>query len=79
MEKALQTPRSESPFKVGYSQLKSIRELDNIFDSETKIANRDALPATPAPLMNKSARLPRVEDHTAPSPKVDPDKESKYI
>ena len=42
--KELQTPRPESPFKVGDAQLKSIRELSHIFDAETKIPNRDAFP-----------------------------------
>ena len=45
--KALQTPKPESPFQVGDSQLKSIRELANIFDAETKTPNRDALPGPP--------------------------------
>ena len=45
LEKALQTPRSESHFQVGYAQLKTIRELYQMFDSETKISNRDALPS----------------------------------
>ena len=45
--KALQTPRSESPFQVGESQLKAIRELSQIFDAETTIPNRDALPTPP--------------------------------
>ena len=34
LAKSLQTPRSESPFQVGESQLKAIRELANIFDVE---------------------------------------------
>ena len=42
--KALQKPRPESTFQVGDSQLKAIRELSQIFDAETKIPNRDALP-----------------------------------
>ena len=44
LEKALQTPRLESTFQSGDSQLKSIRELANIFDADTKIPNRGALP-----------------------------------
>ena len=44
LEKALQTPSPESPFQVGDAQLKAIRELSQIFDAETKIPNRDALP-----------------------------------
>ena len=44
LEKALQTPRTESTFKVGDSQLKKVRELANMFDADTKISNRDALP-----------------------------------
>ena len=47
LAKALQTPRTESHFLVGESQLKVIRELANIFDAETKILNRDALPTPP--------------------------------
>ena len=43
LENALQTPRPESPFQVGDSQLKAIRELSPIFDAETKIPNMDAL------------------------------------
>ena len=45
--KALQTPRPESPFHVGDSQLKSIRELAKIFDEATKTPKRDALPTPP--------------------------------
>ena len=74
--KAFQTPRLESPFQVGYAQLKAIRELSQIFDAETKIPNRDALTTPPDSLMNKRTKLPRVEDQTAPPPRVDPDKES---
>ena len=48
--KAFQTPRPESPFKVGDTQLKAIRELSQIFDAETKIPNRDAL--SPPPHIN---------------------------
>ena len=44
LAKALKTPRPESPFQVGDTQLKAIRELAKIFDEETKIPNRDALP-----------------------------------
>ena len=44
LAKALQTPRQESPFQVGGDQLKAIRALSQIFDAETKIPNRDALP-----------------------------------
>ena len=44
LEKALQTTRPESPFQVGDTQLKAIRELSHIFDVETKIPNRDAFP-----------------------------------
>ena len=32
---SFQTPRPESPFQVGDSQLKAIRELANTFDAET--------------------------------------------
>ena len=47
LAKALQTPRPESPFQVWDAQLKAIRELSHIFDAETKIPNRDALPPPP--------------------------------
>ena len=47
LAKDLQTPRPESPFQVGDAQLKAIRELSQIFDAETKIQNRDALPPPP--------------------------------
>ena len=43
LEKALQTPRPESPFRVGDSQLKVIRELAKIFDAGAIIPNRYAL------------------------------------
>ena len=51
LAKALQTPRLESPFHSGESQLKSIMKLAKILDAETKIPNRDALPTPSAPLM----------------------------
>ena len=79
LEKALLTPRPESLFKVGDSQLKAIRELANIFDSETKIPNRDAFPIPPDLLMKKMTKIPRVEDQTSPPPRVDPDEEYKNI
>ena len=47
IEKALQKPRLESPFQVGDAQLKSIRQLSQIFDAETKTPNMDALPTPP--------------------------------
>ena len=47
LAKALQTPRLESPFQVVDSQLKAIRELENIFNSEIKIPNRDSLTTPP--------------------------------
>ena len=47
LAKALQPPRSESPFQVGGAQHKAIRGLSQIFDAETKIQNRDALPPPP--------------------------------
>ena len=75
--KALQTPRPESPFQVGDTQLKSRRELIQIFDTETKIPNRDAFTTPPDLLMKKMTKTPRVEDQTAPTPRVDPDDESK--
>ena len=79
LEKALQTPRPESPFQVGDSQLKAIRELAKIFGVETKTPNRDALTTPSDSLMKNSTKHPRVEDHTDPPPGVDPDKESKNI
>ena len=60
LSKSLQTPRPESPFQMGDSQLKAIRKLANIFYSETKIPNRGVLPTPPDPLMNNSTKLPRV-------------------
>ena len=45
--KAFQTPSPESHFQVGDSKLKAIRELANIFDTETMIPNRDTLPTPP--------------------------------
>ena len=62
---------------MGGAQLKAIRELCQIFDAETKIPNRDALPTPPDWLMKKMTKLPRVEDQTTPPPRVDPDEESK--
>ena len=47
LAKALQTLRPESFFQVGDAQLKSIKELSLIFNAETKIPNRDALPPPP--------------------------------
>ena len=76
LSKDLQTPSPESPFQVGDAQLKAIRELTEIFDAEIKIPNRDALPIPPRLSNEKRNKLPRVEDHTAPSPNVDPDQES---
>ena len=77
LAKALQKTSLESPFQVGDSQIKAIRWLANIFDSETKIPNMDKLPTPLAPLMKKSSKLPKVEYKTAPPPRVDPDEESK--
>ena len=59
--KSLQTPSPESFFQVGDTQLKSIRELSQIFDAETKIPERDALPTPPDLLIKKMTKLPRVE------------------
>ena len=42
-EKTLQTPSPESPFDVGDTQCKAIREFSQIFDAETKIPKRDVL------------------------------------
>ena len=61
LAKALQTPSPESPFQVGYAQLKEIRELYQTFDAETKIPNRDAFTTPPDSLMNERTKLPRVE------------------
>ena len=77
LAKALQTPRPESPFQVGGAQLKSIRELSQIFDAGTKIPKRDSLPTPPYSLMKKRTKLPRVEYHISPPPRVDTDEESK--
>ena len=44
LAKSLQTPEPESPFQVLDAKMKEIRILANIFDAETKIPNRDALP-----------------------------------
>ena len=62
---------------MGDAQLKAIKELSQIFYAETKIPNRYALPPPLDSLMKKSTKLPRVEDQTAPPPRVDPDEESK--
>ena len=78
LAKALQKPKPESPFQVGESQLKSIRELANIFDAETKIPNRDTLPTPPALPTKNITKVPRVEDQMAPPPRVDPYDEYKY-
>ena len=77
LAKALQTPRSESNFQVGYSQLKAIRGLAKLFDAENKIPNRDELPTPPDSLMKNITKLPRAEDQTTPPPRVDTDDESK--
>ena len=79
LSKSLQTPSPESTFQVGSSQLKSVRELSDIFDAENKIPNRDTLPTPPAPITKKRSKLPKVEDHTSPPPRVDPDDKSKDI
>ena len=60
---------------LGEAQLKEIRELSRIFDAETKIPNRDALPTPPDSLMKEGTKLPRVEDQTTTPPRVDPDEE----
>ena len=71
LAKSLQTPRPESPFKVGEDQIKETRELAKIFYAETKIPNMDALTTHPNSLMNKRTKLPMAEDQTAPPPRVD--------
>ena len=75
--KALQTPRPGSPFQVRDSHLKAIRELANIFNVETKIRNRDALPTPQDPLIKRSTKLTSVEYYTAQHQRVDSEKESK--
>ena len=74
LAKALQKPRPESTFQVGDAQLKAIRELSQIFDVETRIPNRDTFPTPPELIMKIRTKLTRVEDQTAPPPRVDPDK-----
>ena len=51
LEKSLQTPRPESPFQVGDSQLKSNMELAKKCDAEIQLPNTDSLtnPPTPPP------------------------------
>ena len=46
-----------------------------IFDAETKISNKDALPTPPDSLINKRTKLPRVEYQKDASTRVDPDEE----
>ena len=77
LAKELQTTSPESHFQVGDSQLKAIRELAKIFYAETKIPNRDALPNPQDSLLKNSTKLPRVEDYTAPPPRVYTDEEYK--
>ena len=60
LAKDLQTPRPESPFQVGDAQLKARRELAKIFDVETEIPKRDALPTPADSLMKKRTKLPRL-------------------
>ena len=64
---------------MGDAHVKAIKELAHIFDAETKIPNKYALPAPPELITRKSAKIPRLEDQTAQPPRVDPDKESKNI
>ena len=45
--KALEAPLSESPFKVGDSQLKSLREAEKRFEATFEQPNRDVLPPNP--------------------------------
>ena len=71
LAKALQTPRPESPFQVGDSQLIAIRESTKIYDADTKIPDRDAMTTTPDLIMKKMTKLPWVEDQTAPHTRVD--------
>ena len=61
LAKYSQTTSQESPFQVGDSQFKVIRELAKIFDADNKIPNRDSLPTQPEPLMKKSTKLPRMD------------------
>ena len=55
LAKTLQAPRPELNFQVGDAQLKTMKELYEIFDADTKIPNRDALPTPP--------RLANEEEH----------------
>ena len=75
LENALPKSKPESSFQVGDAQLKAIIELAKIFNAETKIPNRDALPTPPDSLMKKRTKLPKVEYQTDPPPRVDPYKE----
>ena len=47
----------------------------SFFNAETKIPNRDAMPTPLPPLINNSTKILRVEDQTAPLPRVDPEEE----
>ena len=38
----------------------------------------DVLPTPPSPIIKKSSKLPRMEYHTAPPTRVDPNEESEY-
>ena len=73
---ALKTTETAYPFQVGDAQFKAIRKLANIFETETKIPNRDALPNPHDSIMKKGTKLPRVEDQTYPPTRGVPDKES---
>ena len=74
LKNALQTPRTESTFQGGDSQLKAIMEPANICYARTQIPNRDSLPDPPSsPLTKESYKLPRVEDQTASTRRVDSD------
>ena len=65
LKKNLQTPRPESPFQLRDTKLKTIRELSQICDADTKISNRDTLPTPLSPLLKNRSKIPRVEDHEA--------------
>ena len=77
LAKALKTPRSDSPFQVGESQLKEIMEYNKKFDAEIQLSNRDALPTPPYSLIKQSSKLPRVKYQIPPPTRVDTEDEYK--
>ena len=75
LAKALQTPRQESPFQVWDAQLKVIRRLTHMLMQRLKSQTGMHYPPPPDLLTKKRTKIPRVEDQTAPPPRVDPDEE----